>query len=69
MSFRKWLKNYKLGSWLAVINIGTEKIVGKIQLEFRGEMKLLAWLNAIGSEGLEVLQPVGFDLNSQDTDA
>ena len=32
-------------------------------------MKLLALLNAIGSEGREVLQSVGFDLNSQDTDA
>ena len=26
-------------------------------------------LNAIDSEGLEVLESVGFDLNSQDTDA
>ena len=32
-------------------------------------MKLLALLNAIGSERMEVLESVGFDLNSQDTGA
>ena len=57
-------------SKFAAINMGTEKIGNeKVLLKFRGEMKLLALLNAIGSEGMEVVESVGFDLNSQDTDA
>ena len=70
ISFRKWLRKFELSSRLAVISMGTEKIgKGKVLPKFRGEMKLLALLNAIGSEGMEVLESVGFDLNSQDTDA
>ena len=70
ISFRKWLRKFELVSRLAVINMGTEKIGrGKVLPKFRGEMKLLALLNAIGSEGMEVLESVGFDVNSQDTDA
>ena len=43
----------------------TEKVgKGKVWPKFRGDMKLLALLNAIGSEGMEVLESVGFDSNS-----
>ena len=46
--------------------MSTEKIGrGKVLPKFGKEMKLYA----IGSEGMEVLESVGFDLNSQDTDA
>ena len=44
--------------------IGTRKVLPR----FREEMKLLAFL-AIGSEGMEVLKSVWFDLNSHETDA
>ena len=54
-SFRKWLKNYKLAFRLAIINTGTEKIgEGKVLPKFKGEMKLLALLNAISDKGMEV---------------
>ena len=70
ISFRKWLRKFELTSRLAVISMGTEKIgKGKVLPKFKREMKLLALLNAIGSEGMEVLESVGFDLNSQNTDA
>ena len=61
ISFRKWLRKFELSSRLAVISIGTEKIgKGKVLPKFKGKMKLLALLNAIGSEGMEVLESVGF---------
>ena len=53
---RKLLKKLELSSRLAVINMGTKKISkGKVLPKFRGEMELLAFLNAIGYEGIEVL--------------
>ena len=55
---------------LAVNKIGTEKIdKRKVFLKFKKETKLLALLNAISFQGMDVLESVGFDLNSQDTDA
>ena len=56
--------------FLALINICTENICkAKVLPKFRGEIKLLVLLTAIGYERMKVLESVGFDLNSQDTDA
>ena len=47
-----------------------QKSLVKVLLpKFREEMKLLALLNAFGYQGMEVLESVGFDLKSQNTDA
>ena len=63
-SFSKWYKKYELAARLATINMGTEKVGGRQVPRFRGETKLLALLNAIGSDGIDVLESRGFDLNS-----
>ena len=64
-SFRSWFKKYELASRLAEINMGTEKNSNdEIVPKFRGETKLLALLNSIGSDGIDVLESQGFDLNS-----
>ena len=64
-SFKKWYKKYELAARLATINMGTEKVDGENVPRFRGETKLLALLNAIGNDGIEVLESRGFDLNSK----
>ena len=61
-SFGKWLKKYELAAKWAEINIGTEKYVVP---KFRGETKLLALLNSVGSDGIDVLESQGFDLNAK----
>ena len=53
-SFRKWYKKYKLAARLAAINMGNKKVDGKYILRFRSETKLLALLNAISSDGIDV---------------
>ena len=64
LALENGLENSNCLSRLAVISMGTENI-GKGK--FREEIQLLAL--PIGSEGMEVLESVGFDLNSQNTDA
>lgn len=65
-SFGKWLKKYKLAARLAEINMGTEKDEnGDVVPKFRGETKLLALLNSIGNDGIDVLESQGFDLEAQ----
>ena len=51
-SFNKWYKKYELAVRLAAINMGTEKVDGENIPRFRGETKLLAFLNAIGTDGI-----------------
>ena len=55
-SFSKWYKKYELAARLATINMGTERVDGEHVPRFRGETKLLALLNAIGSNGIDVLE-------------
>ena len=64
-SFKKWYKKYELAARLATINMGTEKVDEENLPRFRGETKLLALLNAIGSDGIDVLESRGFDLSSK----
>ena len=63
-SFRKWYKKYEFATRLAIINMGNERVDDEYIPRFRGETKLLALLNSIGSDGIDVLQSRGFDLNS-----
>ena len=44
--------------------MGTERVDGEYIPRLRGETKLLALLNAIGSDGIDVLESRGFDLKS-----
>ena len=44
--------------------MGNKREDGKCLPRFRSETKLLALLNAIGSDGFDVLESPGFDLNS-----
>ena len=44
--------------------MGTERVGGRQVSRFREETKLLALLNAIGSDSIDVLESRGCDLNS-----
>ena len=63
-SFRKWYKKYELATRLATINMGNERVDGEYIPRFKSETNLLALLNAIGIDGIDVLESRGFDLNS-----
>ena len=63
-SFRKWYKKYELATRLATVNMGNERVDDEYIPRFRGETKLLALLNAIGSDSIDVLESRGSGLNS-----
>ena len=65
-SFRSWLTQFRIAVELTELNMGVDR---NNQNRFAGRTKLLALLSAIGSEGGETLQSLGFDLASADNDA
>ena len=65
-SFRSWLTQFRIAVELTELNMGVGE---NNQNRFAGRTKLLALLSAIGCEGVETLQSLGFDLASADNDA
>ena len=62
-SLGKWLKKYELAARLAEINMGTEKDEdSNVVPKFRSETKLLALLNSVGGDGIDVLESQRFGL-------
>ena len=48
-----------------LIRLGKETVNGAEHDVFKGRMKLLAHLYAVGKDGIDVLKSLGFDLNDQ----
>ena len=69
-SWRSWLTEFELCIELTTINMGTETIReggdNRVVDVFRGRRKFLALLGAIGKEGRETWQSVGFDFQHAD---
>ena len=68
-SFKSWLSQFKISVELTTLSLGKETVASVQVDKFRGRTKLLALLGAIGSEGIELLQTLGFDIESNETDA
>ena len=65
-SFGRWLEKYQLAARLAESNMGTEKDEdGDVVPKLRGETRLLALLNSIASDGINVLESQGFDFKCE----
>lgn len=62
-SWNSWLTQFQLSVEVTSLNLGSEEVEGTQVNRFRGRTKLLALLSAIGSEGLDTLQSLGFNLN------
>ena len=58
-SFRSWMTQFEIAVEVTTINLGDD---GDGNARFRGRTKLLALLSAIGSDGAETLQSLGFDV-------
>ena len=63
-SWNAWLTEFELSVEMVTLKLGTETIDSTEQNVFRGRMKLLALLHAVGKDGRDVLQSLGFDLKS-----
>jgi len=63
-SWNSWLTQFKLSIEVASLNAGFEVVGYKQVSRFRGRRKRLALLGAVGSEGIDTLQLLGFDLNN-----
>ena len=64
-SFNSWLNQFEVSVELVTLNLGEEEVDnrngGKKKVDkFRGRTKLLALLSAIGSDGMGILQSLGF---------
>ena len=69
-SWRSWLTEFELCIELTTMNMGVQRIregdQERVVDVFRGRRKLVALLGAIGKEGRETLQSVGFDFQVVD---
>ena len=69
-SWKHWLSQFEIAVELTTLNLGTvDDGHGHLIDVFRGRTKLLALLSSIGSEGMETLQSLGFDLQNNDINA
>lgn len=71
-SWKKWLVEFQLCIEMTTLNLGTEEVTVRVVRRrkitehvnvFRGRRKLLVLLHAIGENGREVLQALGFDMD------
>ena len=68
-SFHSWRRQFKIAVEMTVLNLGVEEVDGDEVEVFRGRQKLLALLGAVGSDGIETLESLGFDIDSGAVDA
>lgn len=70
-SWKSWLSQFEISVEMTTLNLGKEDVDGQGTMldKFRGRSKLLALLGAIGSEGMDILTSLGFDLKNGDADA
>ncbi len=67
--FKKWLTRFNIAVEMMTVKLGTEAVGGGApQPKFRGRIKVLALLHAIGDDGLEALNSVGFDYSVDTAD-
>ena len=64
-SWNAWLTNFKLSVEMVTLKLGKEKVGRTFKDVFRGRIKLLALLYAIGDHGKDALMNQGFDLHDQ----
>ena len=64
-SWNAWLTNFKLSVEMVTLKLGKEKVGRTFKDVFRGRIKLLALLYAIGDHGKDALMNQGFDLLDQ----
>jgi hypothetical protein len=65
-SWNSWLSEFELCVEMTTIKMGKEEVENEQLDKFRGRLKLLALANAIGKDGRDALQSVGFDLKDND---
>lgn len=65
-SFRSWMTQFEIAVEVTTINLGDDN---DGNARFRGRTKLLALLSAIGSDGVETLQSLGFDVARNEDNA
>lgn len=65
-SYRAWLTQFRISVELTTLDLGDD---GQGNPRFMGRTKLSALLRAIGCDGIETLQSIGFDLQSAAADA
>lgn len=63
-SWRVWNTQFSIAAEMAVLDMGTEQVGENRLPKFRGRRKILALFSAIGNEGMETLQSLGFALDS-----
>jgi len=69
-SWKHWLSQFEIAVELTTLNLGTVDDGHGHPIDvFRGRTKLLALLSSVGSEGMETLQSLGFDLQNNDINA
>ena len=64
-SWNAWLTNFKLSVEMVTLKLGKEKVGRTFKDVFRGRIKLLALLYAIGDHGKDALTNQGFDFLDQ----
>lgn len=62
-SWNKWLTEFQLAVELVDLNLGTEEGANGPVAVFRGRKKTLVLLNSIGTEGRDLCQSLGINLN------
>ena len=65
-SFRSWFTSFRIAVEVTGINLGVDN--DNVE-RFRGRTKLLALLSAVGSDGVETLQSLGFNVDSNEDNA
>ena len=65
-SFRSWYTSFRIAVEVTGINLGVDN--DNVE-RFRGRTKLLVLLSAVGSDGVETLQSLGFDVDSDEVNA
>ena len=64
-SWKAWLDEFELSVEMVTFKLGKETVNRRKQDVFKGRMKLLALLHAIGQGGRDVLECFGFDMRSE----
>ena len=62
-SFRSWYMSFRIAVEVTEINLGVDN--DNVE-RFRGRTKLLVLLSGVGSDGVETLQSLGFDVDSNE---
>jgi len=67
-NWKSWYAQFAVAVEMTSINLGKEEVGGREVEVFRGRKKLLALLCAVGSDGMDTLTSLGFDVAGNNDD-